>query len=216
MGIGDTMKKKGLLIIISGFSGAGKGTIVKHLLENGDYSLSISATTREPRQGEVHGVHYNFITRDVFEKMISQDELVEWATYCNNYYGTPKKYVEEMLEDGKDVILEIEMQGALQVKKKFPDSMLIFVTAPSAQEIKNRLVGRGTESSDIIEKRLKKSYEEIDSIDNYDYIVINDGLEDTLDKVRAIIVAEHERVLRNKHLKSQLKHEFNQLLKGVD
>ena len=204
--------KKGILIIISGFSGAGKGTIVKKLIQQEQFSLSISATTRSPREGEVHGEHYFFINRDEFENMIAADNLIEWATYCDNYYGTPKKYVLDMLETGKDVILEIEMQGALQVKKLFPEALLVFVTAPTAFEIKNRLIHRGTETLDLIYKRIIKSYEEIDAIDDYDYIVINDGLEETVDHIHSIIVAEHERVIRNKGVKEQLRKEFKQII----
>lgn len=210
------MKRQGILIIISGFSGAGKGTIVDRLLGSSHFSLSISATTRQPRKGEIHGKHYFFVEKDVFEKMIENDELIEWAKYCDNYYGTPKKYVENIINEGEDVILEIEMQGALQVKKKYPDSLLVFVTAPSAMEIKNRLIVRGTESEDVIMKRLRKSYQEIDSIDDYDYIVINDGLENSVAQINAIIMAEHERVTRNKDIKMKLKNEFEALLKGVN
>lgn len=206
--------RKGILIIISGFSGAGKGTIVKRLLEKKDFSLSISATSRAARVGEKEGEAYFFVGRDEFERMIKADELIEWATYCDNYYGTPKKYVEQMLEAGQDVILEIEMQGALQVKQKFPDSLLVFVTAPSASIIKERLVSRGTETMDIIQKRLQKSYTEIDAIDDYDYLVVNDGLEESVSSLLSIIVAEHDRVTRNKDIKGRLKKEFEALLKG--
>lgn len=210
------MMRKGILIIISGFSGAGKGTIVKKLIESNLFSLSISATTREARVGEIEGEHYYFIEKADFEKMIEQDDLIEWATYCDNYYGTPKKYVQEMLLNGNDVILEIEMQGALQVKKKFPDSLLVFVTAPTAQEIKQRLIHRGTETLEVIKKRLEKSYTEIDAIDDYDYIVVNDGLNESVAHIHAIIVAEHERVTRNKDIKIRLKKEFEELLKGAN
>lgn len=209
------MKRQGILIIISGFSGAGKGTIVKKLLESNLFYLSISATTRQPRNDEVHGEHYFFIDREPFEAMIKEDQLIEWATYCDNYYGTPKASVDDKLKTGQDVILEIEMQGALQVKEKFPDSLLVFVTAPSAQEIKNRLNVRGTETEEVILKRLRKSYQEIDAIDDYDYIVVNDGLDDSVAHIHAIIIAEHERVTRNKDIKVNLKKEFEELLKGV-
>ncbi len=207
--------RKGILIIISGFSGAGKGTIVKQLLKKSEFSLSISATSRNARVGEVEGEHYFFVGRQAFEKMIDNDELIEWASYCDNYYGTPRNYVQQMLEEGKDVILEIEMQGALQVKQKYPDSLLVFVTAPSAYIIKERLVSRGTETLDVIQKRLEKSYTEIDAIDDYDYLVVNDGLEESVSSVLSIIVAEHDRVTRNKDIKGRLKEEFEALLKGV-
>ncbi len=206
--------RKGILIIISGFSGAGKGTIVKELIKNKDFCLSISATTRGAREGEEEGVHYYFIERNQFEQMISTGELIEWASYCDNYYGTPKKYVEDMLNNGRDVILEIEMQGALQIKNQYPDSLLVFVTAPTAKDIKQRLINRGTETLDIIKKRLEKSFTEIDAIDDYDYIVVNDGLNDSVSQIKAIIIAEHERVARNKDIKIRLKKEFQELLKG--
>ena len=151
------MNNKGILIVVSGFSGAGKGTIMKALLNKYDnYALSISATTRNPREGEVDGREYFFKTREEFEKMIAKDELIEYAKYVNNYYGTPKAYVEEQLADGKDVILEIEIQGALKVKEKFPETLLLFVTPPSAAELRSRLVGRGTETMEVIEQRMAR------------------------------------------------------------
>ena len=142
------MSKKGILAIISGFSGAGKGTVVNRLLEKESYAVSISATTRKPRTGEVDGQNYFFRTKDEFEKMIANDQLIEYAEYVGNYYGTPKDYVFKKLDEGFDVILEIEMQGALKVKEKFPETALIFITPPSADELKKRLVGRGTERAD--------------------------------------------------------------------
>ena len=148
------MEQEGILIVVSGFSGSGKGTIMKELLQRYDnYALSISATTRQPREGEVDGREYFFKTREEFEKMIAKDELIEYAKYVNNYYGTPKAYVQEQLHAGKDVILEIEIQGALKVKEKFPETLLLFVTPPTASELKKRLVGRGTESMEVIEQR---------------------------------------------------------------
>ena len=149
------MREKGILIVVSGFSGSGKGTIMKELLKQYDnYALSISATTRNPRPGEEDGREYFFKTVEDFEKMIAKEELIEYARYVDNYYGTPRAYVEEQLEAGKDVILEIEIQGALKVKEKFPDTLLLFVTPPSAEELKSRLVGRGTETMDVIEFRM--------------------------------------------------------------
>ena len=147
---------QGILTVISGFSGAGKGTVTRKILEQYDnYALSISATTRDPREGEENGREYFFKTEEEFEKMIAKDELIEYAKYVNNYYGTPKTYVQEQLQKGKDVILEIEIQGALKVKEKYPDTLLLFITPPSAQELKNRLIRRGTEEMDVIEKRMK-------------------------------------------------------------
>ena len=184
--------KKGILVVASGFSGAGKGTIMKKLMsEHGeDYALSISATTRAPRQGEVHGVDYFFITTEEFEAMIERDELVEYAKYVSNYYGTPKAYVEEQLNAGKNVILEIEIQGALKVKEKFPDTVLMFITAPSAEELKSRLIGRDTETQDVIDARMSRAYEESLGVENYDYLVVNDDLEECTARVNEIIQKE--------------------------
>ena len=149
------MNNKGILIVVSGFSGAGKGTLMKRMLETYDnYALSISMTTRKPREGERDGVEYFFTDKDTFERKISENQLIEYACYCENYYGTPREYVEKQLSAGKDVILEIEIQGALKVKAKHPDCLLVFVTPPSAQELERRLIGRGTESKEVIAKRL--------------------------------------------------------------
>ena len=151
------MKRTGILIVVSGFSGAGKGTLMKRLLERYDnYALSISMTTRLPRPGEEHGKHYFFVDRDEFEKHIEDDGFIEYADYCGNYYGTPRAYVEKCLEEGRDVILEIEIQGAIKIKNKFPDAVLVFVTPPDAGELKRRLMGRGTETEDVIRKRLQE------------------------------------------------------------
>ena len=169
------MNKEGILIVVSGFSGAGKGTIMKALLERYDnYALSISATTRNPRPGEEEGKAYFFKTTEEFEKMIAQDDLIEYAMYVGNYYGTPKAYVEEQLCAGKDVILEIEIQGALKVKEKFPNTLLLFVTPPSAEELRKRLEGRGTETQEVIDGRMKRAIEEAEYMDQYDYLVVND------------------------------------------
>ena len=183
------MNKKGILVVISGFSGAGKGTVIKKLMrEYGDsYALSISATTREPRPKEKHGTDYFFVTKEEFESMIEQDELVEYAQYVSNYYGTPRKYVEEQLLAGKNVILEIEIQGALKIKEKFPETTLLFLTAPSAKELQKRLTGRGTESQEVVDARLSRAYEESLGVENYDYIVINDELEECVSCINTII-----------------------------
>ena len=206
------MNQKGILIVVSGFSGAGKGTIMKELLKKYDnYALSISATTRGPREGEVDGREYFFKTREEFEKMIAKDELIEYAMYVNNYYGTPKAYVEDQLNAGRDVILEIEIQGALKVKEKFPETLLLFVTPPTAEILKNRLVGRGTETMDVIEQRMKRACEEAEGMEKYDYYVVNDVLEDCVEHVHQIIQAEHSRSYRNiefaEHIKRDLKGE---------
>ena len=206
------MSKKGILIVVSGFSGAGKGTIMKRLLEKYDnYALSISATTREPREGETDGKEYFFRSTDEFEKMIAKDELIEYARYVENYYGTPRAYVEEQLKAGKDVILEIEIQGALKVKKKLPDTLLLFVTPPSAAELEKRLVGRGTETREVISSRMKRAKEEALGMDLYDYLVVNDDLETCVDEVHQIIQSEHSRSYRNtefiEYMKKELKGE---------
>ena len=188
------MKRAGVLSVISGFSGVGKGTIVKKLVEKEGYVLSVSATSRAPRQGEVHGREYFFLTREEFHSMIENDGLIEWAEYVNNFYGTPREYVEERLAGGEDVILEIEPQGALKVKAQYPEAVLIFIVPPNAKELENRLIGRGTEEIETIKKRLKRAAEETAFIENYEYIVINDDLEDAVSDIHHIIqAASHKR-----------------------
>lgn len=193
------MKEKGILIVVSGFSGAGKGTIMKELLKKYEetYALSVSATTRAPRPGEQEGREYFFRSVEEFEKMIAKEELIEYAKYVDNYYGTPRTYVEEQLEAGKDVILEIEIQGALQVRELYPDALLLFVMPPSADELKERLVGRGTESPEVIAQRLAISAKESQFMPQYDYLVVNDVLEESVRQVHEIIQSEHYRVERN-------------------
>ena len=201
--------KKGALLVISGFSGAGKGTLVKKLLQNYDnYSLSISMTTRKPREGERDGVEYFFVDKEKFEKTIAENGLIEYATYCDNYYGTPRAYVEEQLQAGKDVILEIEIQGALQIKKKFPESLLLFVTPPNAAELRRRLEGRGTETSEVIAKRLSRAYEESEGIDAYDYIVINDDLDTCVKELHAMIEAARNEPVRRKDFIARIREEM--------
>ena len=188
------MKKLGVLSVISGFSGVGKGTIVKKLVEKEGYALSVSATSRAPRQGEVHGREYFFLTREEFHSMIENNGLIEWAEYVSNFYGTPREYVEERLAGGEDVILEIEPQGALKVKAQYPEAVLIFIVPPNVKELENRLIGRGTEETEIIKKRLKRAAEETAFIENYEYIVINDDLEDAVSDIHHIIqAASHKR-----------------------
>ena len=203
-------KNKGILLVLSGFSGSGKGTVMKEIMKkySDRYALSISATTRSPRQGETDGVEYFFKTREEFEEMIAKDELIEYAQYVSNYYGTPKAYVQEQLNAGKDVILEIEIQGALKIKEKFPDTLLLFMTPPSAEELKKRLIGRGTESMEVIQARLKRAIEEAEGIEKYDYLIINDDLEECVERFHSIVTNEHERVSRNEeniaNMRSQL------------
>ena len=203
---------KGILTVLSGFSGAGKGTAMKRLMEKyDDYALSISATTRNPREGEVDGREYFFKATEEFEKMIAQDELIEYARYVNHYYGTPRSYVEEQLENGKDVILEIEIQGALKVKEKFPDTLLVFITPPSAKELRRRLIGRGTESMEVIEQRLARAKEEAEGIDDYDCLIVNDDLESCVDELHSVIQNEKKKVARNGEFISKIRKELNEL-----
>ena len=205
-----TRKNRGILTVVSGFSGAGKGTIMRELMReyNDFYGLSISATTRAPRPGETDGVEYFFRTREEFEQMIAQEALIEHASYVGNYYGTPRGYVEEQLAAGKDVILEIEIQGALKVKRRFPDTLLLFVMPPSAKELKKRLLGRGTESMEVIESRLARALEESEGIEAYDYLVINDVLPACVKEVHEIIQNEHYRVSRNIEAINEMRDEL--------
>ncbi len=203
------MSNKGILTVVSGFSGAGKGTIMKRLMEKYDnYALSVSATTRAPRPGEEEGREYFFRTVEEFEKMIAKEQLIEYAKYVDNYYGTPRAYVEEQLEAGKDVILEIEIQGALKVKEKFPETLLLFVAPPSARELKDRLVKRGTESMEVILSRMERAREEAKGMDRYDYLVINDVLEDCVDEVHRIIQGEHRKSFRNMDFIEKMRQEL--------
>ena len=189
---------EGMLVIISGPSGSGKGTVVKQLDATKGYAVSISVTTRKPRDGEVHGRDYFFIPEDDFTRMRTENVLLEHYFYVGNHYGTPRFYVEEQIASGKVVVLEIEVNGALQVKEKFPEAVLVFLMPPSLTELQRRLVNRATEDAVTIEDRLKKSLEEIPLIDRYDYLVINDKLEETVGKVDTIVAAERLRPLRNR------------------
>ena len=206
---------KGSLIVVSGFSGAGKGTIMKKLVsETEDFALSISMTTRAPREGEQHGKEYYFVTREVFEETIANDGLVEYACYCGNYYGTPKSYVDEMLSVGKNVLLEIEMQGAMKIKEKFPEAVLLFVMPPSAKVLYERLVGRGTETKEVIDKRMARAVEESQGIEQYDYIVVNDDLDTCVEEVKAIVAASANAAVRNREFIELVRGELSSLVKG--
>lgn len=207
--------REGLLIVVSGFSGAGKGTVMKRLIEKyQSYALSISATTRSPREGEVDGREYFFKSVEEFKEMIDRDELIEYAQYVSNFYGTPKKYVEEQLKIGKNVILEIEIQGALKIKEKFPDAVLMFIVPPSAQVLKERLVGRGTESIDVVNARLARAVEEAEGVEAYDYVVVNDDLETCVEDVNEIILSEQKKVAKNLTLINNIRDELKCFSKG--
>lgn len=190
------MGKKGSLLVLSGFSGVGKGTVAKRLVEKYGYSLSVSATTRAPREGEVHGKEYFFKSEEEFKNLIDYNGFIEYARYVENYYGTPRKFVEDELAAGHNVILEIEVQGAFHIKRQYEDALLIFITAPSAAAIKERLIGRGTESEEVIHKRMERAKEESKDMAKYDYIVINDDLEECVDRVHGIVQAK-ECLLKN-------------------
>ena len=209
------MKHRGILIVVSGFSGAGKGTLMKKLIQTYDnYALSVSMTTRAPREGEQNGIDYFFATREEFEQSIASGGLIEHACYCGNYYGTPREYVEKQLEAGKDVVLEIEIQGALKVKEKFPETLLLFVTPPNAPELKRRLVGRGTETEEVIDKRLSRAVEESQGIESYDYLVINDDLEECVKEIHGIVNAARRTPFRNEEFIKRIRDELNGLSKG--
>lgn len=206
---------KGVLTVVSGFSGAGKGTVMKRLLEKYDnYALSISVTTRNPRDGERDGIEYFFRTREEVEAMIAKDQLLEHAEYVGNYYGTPRFYVEDKLSQGQNVILEIEIQGAMEIKKKIPDAVLVFVTPPSFEELCSRLTGRGTETAEVIESRMRRAAEESQGMNDYDYILINDQIEDCVDQLHQIILSERCRTHRNDKLVNTIQEEARVFMKG--
>lgn len=199
----------GILVVVSGFSGAGKGTLMKKLMSQYDnYALSISATTRSPRKGEAEGREYFFKTKEEFEKLIADDKLIEYASFCNNYYGTPGEYVLEQRKSGKNVILEIEVQGALKVKERYPDAMLIFVTPPDACTLKNRLISRGTECEKDIKARLKQATLEADCMNKYDYILINDDLEKAAEELDHIIKSRGDLKVDNSKFIEKIKKDL--------
>lgn len=198
--------QQGVLAVVSGFSGAGKGTVMKALVGKYDnYALSVSATTRDPRPGETDGREYFFVSEETFEDMISKNQLIEYAKYVNHYYGTPRAYVESKMREGKDVILEIEIQGAQKIREQYPDVLLIFMVPPSAEDLKKRLAGRGTESAEVIEKRLKRAREESETMDSYDYILVNDQVENCVERLHGLIQAQHLRASENRELIARMK-----------
>ncbi len=209
------MNKKGILIIISGFSGVGKGTVVRELVNKYGYSLSISATTRAPRAGEVDGREYYFKTKEDFEHLIDYNGFIEWAQYVENYYGTPRAFVEKELSQGKNVILEIEVQGAMNVREQYPDAVLVFLTAPSGESLMNRLKGRGTEDNKVIAKRIKRASEETEDMMKYDYLVVNDDLETCVSTVNSIIVCEGCKTSNNMQYIKSISQELMNLRKEI-
>ncbi|WP_347298307.1 guanylate kinase [Dolosigranulum savutiense] len=205
------MVGRGLLLVLSGPSGVGKGTVRKHIFDhyNNDFDYSVSMTTRDKREGEVEGHDYYFRSREAFEQLIESGGLLEYAEYVGNYYGTPLEYVNETLEAGRDVFLEIEVQGALKVRDKMPEAIFIFLSPPNLGELENRITGRGTDSSDMIKKRMKKAVDELKLIQYYDYVVENDDVDKAAQKIRHIIESEHLKVSRNLGAYTKIIEEMN-------
>lgn len=207
------MFREGLLVVVSGPSGTGKGTLLNNLKEKEkNIRFSVSATTRNPRDGEVDGVNYYFKTHEEFNDMINNNELVEWVKYCDNYYGTPKKCIEDTIKSGYDCLLEIEVEGALNIKKIYPDCVSIFILPPSFEELRRRIEGRGTEQQDVIDKRMEKAIKEMGYVDKYDYVVVNDKIEEAVNSVISIIVSEKHRFKRNKNILETIGIDMNNLV----
>ena len=206
---------KGILTVVSGFAGAGKGTIMNKLITGYEgYALSVSATSRSPRPGEEEGVNYFFKTREGFEEMIKNDAFLEYAEYVGNYYGTPREFVEKKLEEGKNVLLEIEIQGAMQVKKRFPEALLVFVMPPSAEILKERLTNRGTETPEVIAKRLMRAESESEGIENYDFIIINDDIDKCTDLLHNIILAAAYKPSAQKDFIEKVRQDLKEMNSG--
>lgn len=207
------MYNRGILLVVSGFAGSGKGTLMNELTKRYDnYALSVSATTRNPRPGEIDGKHYFFVTKERFEKMVDNNELLEHACYVGNYYGTPKAFVEKMLDEGKDVILEIDIQGGLQIKKIIPDALLLFVLPPTVKEVYERLEGRGTEAEDVIIKRMQRGAQEVLDLDKYDFLVVNDDLDECVKRLHSTVQCSKYSITRNKDFIEEIKQEFKEFL----
>jgi len=199
------MNRRGLIVVLSGPSGAGKGTLLKAACQkNSNIRLSVSATTRKPRENEIDGVNYFFKTVEEFRQMIRDGDLVEWVQYCGNYYGTPARHIEELTAKGYDVILEIEVEGALNIKGRYPDCVSVFVIPPSLEELERRIVGRGTETAEAIQKRLKRARMELKIIDNYDYVVLNDNIETAADDINCILHTEKLKYFRNREFVEEM------------
>lgn len=200
------MYREGILVVVSGPSGAGKGTVLNLLKDSSDDSIrfSVSATTRAPRKGEVDGLNYFFKSRDEFKLMIENDELFEWVEYCDNFYGTPKKYIESTIKDGYNCLLEIEVEGAANVMKAYPECASVFILPPSFEELRRRIEKRGTEEAEVVNKRLDRARKEMTYASNYDYIIVNDNVEDAVEGLRSIIRAESLMLKRNREVLDQL------------
>ncbi len=206
--------RKGILFIVSGFAGAGKGTVTKQIVKEDEHlKLSISATTRDMRNGEAEGVDYFYVTKDEFQRKIKNGELLEYAKYGDNYYGTPRDYVKKMLDEGNDVLLEIEVLGAAKIKASLPKTVRIFVTPPTAEELKNRLVGRGRDSAEDITRRLNRAVDEAEDIDDYDYLLVNDTVEQCVKDLHSIVEAERMKVKRQVSFISAIKTQLQELNK---
>ena len=201
--------QKGSLVVVSGFSGVGKGTVMQSLLTRYDcYVLSVSATTRLPREGEEHGREYFFISEQRFREMIAQDELIEYACYCDHYYGTPRAFVEESLEKGRDVILEIEIQGARKIRQQYPDAVLIFIMPPDVEELLRRLKGRGSETDASIMQRLERAKQEAEGIEDYDYVFVNDHIDACADRIHQLISSLKNRTAYNESLIREIRRQL--------
>ncbi len=200
------MKNKGLLLVVSAPSGCGKGTILGEILKDDSFYYSISATTRAPREGEQDGVNYHFITKEEFEQRIAQGGMLEYAQYCGNYYGTPKKEVEQMREAGRDVILEIEVEGAMKVRALCPDAVFLFIAPPSVEELRRRLNKRGTEAAEVIEERVSQAARELSYANRYDYIIVNGELEKAIQDFRTVVRAEKLRTKNGNKIDEVLNH----------
>lgn len=195
------MQQRGLLVVISGPSGTGKGTVCKKLMSERDsVRYSVSATTRKPRQGEVEGQNYFFVSEGEFLDMLERDALIEWDKYCDNYYGTPKAFVDKCIEEGTDVILEITVEGALEIKQKYPDCVLIFILPPSLEELRRRIESRATEHCDVIEKRMEQVSNELKYVTKYDYLILNDSVENAVLNIEKVLDAERLKPSRNSDL----------------
>ena len=209
------MSRKGLILVVSGFSGVGKGTIVRRLLEKYDnYALSVSVTTRAPREGERHGREYFFISEEQFTSMAEKGELIEYAGYVGHHYGTPRDYVTGHLDAGRDMILETRYLRVLKVKEQYPEAVLVFVVPPDAATLKARLLGRGTETPQVIEERMRRAVEESEGVERYDYLLVNDDLEACVEELHQIMLCEHRKTAVNQELINGIRTDLKRFVEG--